>query len=1410
MNNQSRLKLTHSNLRNSQTMHPTQRKRINWSLVLLRMFILGTIFAISPLSALADGGSGGGGGGSGSGGSGGSGGSQSSTAPNKSPNDATQTGAFDVREDYRRANKLSIPFGPPTQRNPEGLDEVKDRESQGPGTVDHGPGPVYIWPVKITSATSKVPTKRDTGITKHRLQTFGLPISDTQFQMIHRMDQQIMLEEMFDPERVMWLAASMGTSQAQDASNSCANMARNQGASAIDYVACSIYNFTVDDNNKWNKIRNQLFLPMAILLLLPGAVLAQVRVIVAAGMPIIGGDVNPFEGITRSIVAIFLIPATYLVVNYGIDLNNSITYTISNEYSRIFGSNMYKDALCTIIRAFPVRQAHENRNGIFKPVKDWSKEAKTPAEGMESRSLLTKTEDPCTGTFETDPDRADEQAPFLSVGQRFVTNSTNAVLMMTWNTLCAFQVVFLCYLWLVGPVIAALWVYPMGQLRSALGGWVEGVITLCFWALFWNTTVLLYACFRGVDSTGSVIVSALDFLAIQCVKSAFDFAGLVKEAGKEAVGNAMGKAAQGANPGASGGGKGGGAHGGRGAGSHAGGSHAGGGTHGGGHGAGSHGHGAGGHAVGADGHGSHAGVGGHGGMGTSLAISAASVSGASIGADRGGGSGGPGGLGEKGGIGGLGDRMGGMNEPPGIGGLTAALGGGDAAGIVAAMGAPPMIGGDINTLNSIGVNSSFNLNSSSFSSMAASSLTMGGNVIDMNGNSLGISGRDAANLIGVNNFANYPAGQTLSNEQARAAFEQARSDVRNMNISDPGNAADRDKLMNNWQDMLNAGENASPGGGAINMPSGIEGVSAGGGYNVAGSAVLDPAGSMLQQGTSSVYGSMSASVQAASDAINLMRTSPNPEALQGITSLAREMSRDIPTLAGGGDAIAINAKMQEWSQRADSYARDIMQPSVSGGAMSLGAASVELAAAQNALTTLQQKYPEVAYAGGNAMPPSDYARASNYASGGEGPIAYGNTGYSGGGGQVAYGPGGVVYGDSNQGYAGGGYAGGGYAGGGYAGGGHPGGGSGYVENSGGSYARHESHHSQPLSDSVSQAGGSTSYYGGTQQGGGYDHSASQGAQGHSYQNQQAADPNTAQQMQYNNSGYGQVDPNSATGQVYYANSGNQYYYENANTASSAAYSGYYDNSYFTPVNNGQPSYYFDNSGQAMQGPVFQDGGGNLFYTTASGESFYFNDPSNQFVGGAGATSQTVFDQGQQWSGGYSYDAGYYSSPNPGGPQPGSYEHMVSQQDAYKAQHGNQAAPGWEHMTGSGHNKPDQHNSASAGGGYYGAGYATRQSGGGSSSSSSPRGSEINKFGERPAQQHQKSQGASSASPSSSSSSSSSAAQKKQDSLNDQLLRNKQQAKLSEEERARKKKEEEERKRKEQELRDKGQNPWDNI
>lgn len=322
------------------------------------------------------------------------------------------------------------------------------------------------------------------------------------------------------------------TAQMTALGNAAGDVAKEQAASAIEYCAKYMENFTAQPGSKWNQIRDSLFVPIGLLLLLPGAILSQIRSMVGLNVPLSLTQTNPFDGLLRSVIAIFLIPATYLVVNYAIDFSNSITFTLASEYVRITSSDMYQDAVCSEIRAFPVRGPKENQNaGIAQT---WPQVETTSIPRLEKNLYQSKTDDPCSGAYNAPESRTDEGMPLASVFGRLLAFGGNALLTSAWNVLCAFQMAYMLYLFWVGPVVAGLWVWPVKQFRDALPNWVEGVITLAFWSLFWNTAILLMACFKGMADTGTVYETALNFLATGCVKYAFDFVGLIKAAGQEA------------------------------------------------------------------------------------------------------------------------------------------------------------------------------------------------------------------------------------------------------------------------------------------------------------------------------------------------------------------------------------------------------------------------------------------------------------------------------------------------------------------------------------------------------------------------------------------------------------------------------------------------------------------------------------------------------------------------------------------------------------------------------------------------------------------------------------------------------------------------------------------------------------
>lgn len=323
-----------------------------------------------------------------------------------------------------------------------------------------------------------------------------------------------------------------------------AGMEREQASTAIEFVLGFLQNFT-SGGNKFVELHDRLFVPMALLLLLPGAVLAQLKSIASQGTAVLG-EVSPWDGIMRSIIAVFLIASSGLILNYGIDVANSLVQTVSQGYSQNFGANMGNDAMALHVRAHPIRLPEEEYGVVPPDVETvmFNYFGNGPAASMEGKLLAIKYEDLAAGLYIVPPDRAMESVPWEVPFAREAFNEINAGMAFAWVILCTVQEAYLYYLYFVGPVIAALWVYPSQMLRQAFPNWIEGVVCLCFWSFFWVTTICLMACFRGCDDTGTVLCTALLSLALISVKSAFDFVGLAKDAGRDAakVADRVGKA----------------------------------------------------------------------------------------------------------------------------------------------------------------------------------------------------------------------------------------------------------------------------------------------------------------------------------------------------------------------------------------------------------------------------------------------------------------------------------------------------------------------------------------------------------------------------------------------------------------------------------------------------------------------------------------------------------------------------------------------------------------------------------------------------------------------------------------------------------------------------------------------------
>src|SRR4030095_9375216 len=153
--------------------------------------------------------------------------------------------------------------------------------------------------------SGNVATQRDTAVSKGWVSCKGLPISDTMFQVIDRENKQRLLELFFDPERWMWKETTAEHMKTTSAANSSGAAAETSLQTAFNVVRQTLINVaneraSVPTSGQTGgqtfeeaifivqQMYKQIFMPMAILLLLPGAVLTQVKGLVSRGF--LSGD----------------------------------------------------------------------------------------------------------------------------------------------------------------------------------------------------------------------------------------------------------------------------------------------------------------------------------------------------------------------------------------------------------------------------------------------------------------------------------------------------------------------------------------------------------------------------------------------------------------------------------------------------------------------------------------------------------------------------------------------------------------------------------------------------------------------------------------------------------------------------------------------------------------------------------------------------------------------------------------------------------------------------------------------------------------------------------------------------------------------------------------------------------------
>jgi hypothetical protein len=330
----------------------------------------------------------------------------------------------------------------------------------------------------------------------HALRTTS--ITNNEFGILSAVGAQVRNELRAEPDR--WKESMRAAQEAKTSSqsNQTANSAeanQNAGWDAMDPRYVPLIN--VANENAWipcdpeapfksyanaawmvGQMYKQVYIPMAILLLLPGAVLTQVKIIVRTGLisdPSGYDDdlFSPFSGILRSLIAVFLIPATQLFVSYTIDVGNSLTYEVVNY--RLFDLNI---------------------------IKEWRDEQTYQMDANQNANHIENIPDSAVqGKSFSDPEKQvtwEHQNFLTSTGQHWF-NTIDNLLSQGMLCLTAFQVVMIMYLFLLGPVAAALYAWPgVGGdvsrggdvFRKAYANWMDGVVLVTLWKFWWVVVLL--------------------------------------------------------------------------------------------------------------------------------------------------------------------------------------------------------------------------------------------------------------------------------------------------------------------------------------------------------------------------------------------------------------------------------------------------------------------------------------------------------------------------------------------------------------------------------------------------------------------------------------------------------------------------------------------------------------------------------------------------------------------------------------------------------------------------------------------------------------------------------------------------------------------------------------------------------
>lgn len=323
----------------------------------------------------------------------------------------------------------------------------------------------------------------------------GTPITNAEFATLCAAQAEQISELMTEPERNICKAQGEAAAKQADCANNAAETAEGNEDAAFTTMTSYLINVANESAGESTSSRapfkkysqavwmvqqmyKKCYIPMAILFLLPGAVITQAKSLVGFG--ILGSRdedcSSPFSGILRATIAIFLIPATQLAVSYIIDTGNAVTECVVKELDNNGGLET--------IKKWAHQQTYNNLEDKYKNY---------------IPNNIPKPNDPEIGKISGDKEEQMlwERQTMPSTMMQMWYNTFNQVVGQGLAIINGFQLVMICYLYLLGPIAAAFFAWPSGVgrdlFRKVFASWLDGVVILALWKFWWNTVLLCMA-----------------------------------------------------------------------------------------------------------------------------------------------------------------------------------------------------------------------------------------------------------------------------------------------------------------------------------------------------------------------------------------------------------------------------------------------------------------------------------------------------------------------------------------------------------------------------------------------------------------------------------------------------------------------------------------------------------------------------------------------------------------------------------------------------------------------------------------------------------------------------------------------------------------------------------------------------